>query len=88
VVFLTGRRSLLGYTGYIWAHGLEYGPRETEIKSIYAGASNAVELLSKHGVDYVVVSPVERNYMPVNDAFFSRYPILAEVGAYRLYRIK
>ena len=45
VVFLTGRRSFLGYTGYIWAHGLDYEPREKTIKSIYAGASNANELI-------------------------------------------
>lgn len=88
VVFLTGRRSFLGYTGYIWAHGLDYVPRENDIKSIYAGAYNAEELLIKHGVDYVAVTPVERNYMPVSDAFFARYPVVAEVGAYRLYQIK
>lgn len=87
VVFLTGRRSLLGYTGYIWAHGLDYGPRETDIKSIYAGAFNAEDLLAKHGVNYVVVTPVERSYMPVNDEFFARFTLVAEVGAYRLYQV-
>jgi hypothetical protein len=88
VVFLTGRRSFLGYTGYIWAHGLDYVPRENDIKRIYAGAPNAEELIAKHGVDYIVVTPVERNYMPVNDAFFQRFPLIAEVGMYRLYQTK
>jgi hypothetical protein len=88
VVFLTGRRSLLGYTGYIWAHGLDFEPRERDIRNIYAGSYNAQELLTKNGVDYIVVTPVERNYMPVNDAFFAQYPLVAEVGAYRLYQIK
>lgn len=88
VVFLTGRRSLLGYTGYIWAHGLDFVERENDIKSIYAGAYNAEELLKKHGINYVVVTPVERGYMPVDEAFFARYPVVAEVGAYRLYQIK
>ena len=87
VVFLTGRRSLLGYTGYIWAHGLDYVPRETDIKNIYAGASNADALLAKHGVDYIVVTPVERSYMPVNDEFFVRFPLVAEVGSYKLYQV-
>lgn len=88
VVFLTGRRSFLGYTGYIWAHGLDYVPRENDIKSIYAGASNAEELIATHGVDYIVVTPVERNYMTVNDAFFERFPLVAEVGLYRLYQTR
>src|SRR5260370_21292214 len=56
-VFLTGRRSLMGYPGHIWTHGLDYGPRETEIKRIYAGAPDAESLLAKYGVDYVVIDP-------------------------------
>ncbi|MBV9210585.1 MAG: hypothetical protein JOZ52_08150, partial [Acidobacteria bacterium] len=88
VVFLTGRRSFLGYTGYIWAHGLDPAPREQIIRSIYAGSYDAEQLLAENGVDYVVVTPVERGYMKVNDAFFARYPVVAEVGEYRLYQIK
>jgi hypothetical protein len=37
-VFLTGRRSLMGYPGHVWTHGLEYVQRESEIKRVYAGA--------------------------------------------------
>ena len=87
VVFLTGRRSLLGYPGHIWSQGLDYVPRETDIKKIYAGAPDAQVLLARYGIDYVVVSPMERSYMPVNEAFFARYPKIGEVGEYRLYKI-
>jgi hypothetical protein len=86
-VFLTGRRSLLGYTGYIWAHGLDYADREAEIKRIYAGAPDADELLRRYGVNYVLVSPLERSYMPVNDAFFSKFRDVGDAGAYRLYEV-
>ena len=34
-VFLTGRRSVMGYPGHIWTHGLEFVQRESEIKRIY-----------------------------------------------------
>lgn len=88
VVFLTGRRSLLGYAGQVWSRGLEYAPRERDIKNIYAGAYSAENLLAKHKVDYIVVTPVEREYLSVDDAFFARYPLIAEVGAYRLYQVK
>src|SRR5215212_75275 len=33
-VFLTGRRSLMGYPGHIWTHGLQFVQREGEIKRI------------------------------------------------------
>ena len=87
VVFLTGRRSLLGYTGYIWAHGLDYIPREQDIKRVYAGAPDADAIIRRYGIDYIVVSPVERGYMPVNDSFFERYTKVGEAGEYRLYKV-
>lgn len=86
-VFLTGRRSLLGYPGHIWTHGLEFAPREREIKRIYAGSPDAEDLLRKYGVSYVVVGPLERNMANVNDQFFSHFIKVGEVGDYRLYKI-
>jgi hypothetical protein len=86
-IFLTGRRSLMGYPGHIWTHGLEFSNREGEIKRIYAGAPEAPSLLRKYGVEYAVVGPLERLVMPVNQQFFTRYQKVGEVGEYRLYKI-
>jgi hypothetical protein len=86
-VFLTGRRSLMGYPGHVWTHGLEFAPREAEIKRVYAGAPDARAILEKYDVDYVVVSPLERNLMTVNEQFFSNFKPAGEVGGYRLYQI-
>lgn len=85
--FLTGRRSLLGYPGHIWTHGLDYVPRESEIKRIYAGAADAETLLRRYGASYIVVGPLERNVVFVNDQFFTRFSKVGEVGDYRLYKI-
>ncbi len=86
-VFLTGRRSLMGYPGHIWTHGLKFSERESEIKRIYAGAPDAARLLQKYQVQYAVVSPLERNLMNVNEGFFSRFQKVGEIGEYRLYKI-
>jgi hypothetical protein len=86
-VFLTGRRSLMGYPGHIWTHGLDFGPRETDIRKIYAGSPDATGLLAKYGVDYVVIDPQEHSVMPVDEAFFSRYREVAKTGEYHLYKI-
>ncbi len=77
----------MGYPGHIWTHGLEYAPRESEIKRIYAGGSDAEALLRKYRASYVVVGPLERNISFVNDQFFSRFTKIGEVGDYRLYKI-
>jgi len=86
-VFLTGRRSLMGYPGHIWTHGLDYVQRESEIKRIYAGTAEATALLQKYQIEYVVISPLERNIMMVNEQFFAKFERVGDVGEYRLYKI-
>ena len=86
-IFLTGRRSIMGYPGHIWTHGLDFGPRENEIKQIYAGGMDAAALLAKYRVDYVVIGPQEHDVVRPNVAFFDRYPQTVNVGEYRLYKI-
>ena len=86
-VFLTGRRSLMGYPGHVFSHGLQFAEREAEIKRVYAGAPDAAEILRKYGVAYVVVSPLERDIMNINEQFFSKFQLVGEVGGYRLYKI-
>ncbi|HJX93272.1 MAG TPA: hypothetical protein VJ372_22455 [Pyrinomonadaceae bacterium] len=87
-VFLTGRKSLMGYPGHIWTHGLDFVKRESDIKRLYAGTADAEQILNDYSVDYAVVGPLERLVMPVNDQFFSRYEKVGEVGGYQLYKIK
>jgi hypothetical protein len=89
--FLAGRQSLLGYPGHIWSRGLDYAPRERDIGLIYAGGAEADGLLAQYGVDYVLVSPIERNHRTdldyVNEEFFTRFTEVAAAGEYRLYQI-
>lgn len=86
-VFLTGRRSLLGYTGHAWSRGLPYQEREADIKRIYAGEANADELIRRYDIEYIVLSPVERANLTVNDAFLEGFPTVVEAGEYRLYEV-
>jgi len=87
-VFLTGRRSLMGYPGHIWTHGLPFVQREGEIRRIYLGTLDADQLLRNYGVDYAVVGPLEKLVVPVNEAFFSKFEKVGQVGEYSLYKIK
>jgi hypothetical protein len=87
-VFLTGRRSLMGYPGHIWTHGLEFVQREGEIKRIYLGSPDATQLLKNYGVDYAVIGPLERIVTPPNEQFFSRFEKVEQVCDYSLYKIR
>ena len=87
-VFLTGRRSLMGYPGHIWTHGLEFVQRESEIRRIYLGAPDAEQLIRNYGIEYAVVGPQEDVVTHVNEQFFTRFQKVGEVGGYKLYKIK
>ncbi|MDQ3687011.1 MAG: hypothetical protein M3430_15655, partial [Acidobacteriota bacterium] len=87
--FLSGRRSLMGYDGHLWTHGIEYKYREADIKRIYAATESQesiAALLKSYGIEYIVVGPHERDILQINEQFFERYPKVGEVGAYRLYK--
>ncbi len=87
-VFLTGRRSLMGYPGHIWTHGLEFMQRESEIRRIYLGSPDAEQLIRTYGIQYAVVGPQEAIVTHVNEQFFTRFEKVGEVGGYKLYKIK
>jgi hypothetical protein len=85
---LTGRRWFMGFTGHLVSHGIDITERENALRRIYAGTPDAMNLIKKYGIDYIVVSNQERETIDVNDAFFRRFPVVAEAGAYRVYQVK
>lgn len=85
-VFLTGRRSLLGYPGWMWSRGLDFTQRQDEIQRMYAGAPDAESLLRRYHVEYVLISPQELGSMNVNPRFWSRFSRVAQIGQYHLYK--
>ena len=86
-VYLSGRQSLMGYGGHLWSQGIDYAARESEVSRVYAGAFDAEQVLARYGVEYVVVSPLERTGLRVNEQFFTRFKKVGETGAYQLYKI-
>jgi len=87
-VVLSGRQSLMRYSGHLSSHGIDYLPRENEVKQIYLGGGSADVLLKKNNVDYVLISPFERNELKANEEFFKKFPVVAESGQYKVYKVK
>ena len=92
-VVLSGRRSLMRYVGHLSSHGIDFAARETDLKRIYGGDATAEIFLKKNNIEYVLISPEERAYfqqinLPLNEQFFQKYPVIAESGEYRVYKIK
>lgn len=87
-IVLTGRRSLMRYSGHLSSHGIDYAERENDVKKIYAGDGTAEVLMRKYGIKYVLISPRERDTLQVNEQFFQKYRVVAEEGNYRIYEVK
>jgi len=87
-VVLSGRRSLMRYSGHLSSYGIDYQAREDEVKRIYEGSALAERFLQKNGIEYVMISPEETANLAVNEEFFNRYPMIAEVGAYKIFKVK
>ena len=92
-VYLTGRRTFLGYPGHVWSHGIDNFPREADLKGIYSGSPAASGLIARDGIEYVVVGPLEREELKkygvmVNEAFFRQFTKVGEAGEYRLYKTR
>ena len=87
-VVLSGRPSVMRYSGHLSSYGIDFGPRETDVKQIYQGGGVADILLKKYDVEYVLFTPEERDTLKANEEFFKKYPVLAESGQFRVYKVK
>jgi hypothetical protein len=86
-VVLSGRRSLMRYPGHLSSHAIDYRQREVDVKQIYRGGTAAKGLLEKYDIEYVLISPEERASLAPNEAFFAAFPVVAEAGQYKVYKV-
>jgi hypothetical protein len=70
VLSLTGRPVVRSATAWLWSHGYEFRERESDVRRIYAGSADALELLRYYAVDYVYLGDAERSDVKANSAFF------------------
>ena len=87
-IALSGRRALMRYPGHLSSHGIDYAQREADVRAMYRGGGTAEELFRKYGIQYVLISPEERNSVAPYEEYFKKYPVIAEAGQYRVYKIQ
>jgi hypothetical protein len=54
---LAGRPVLVGYPGWLWTKGVDYGPRESDLKAFYTNPDD-LDILRKYDVEYVLLDPM------------------------------
>lgn len=73
ILSLAGRAVVRGDTAWLWSHGYDFPQREADVKAIYAGRGDALELLRYYRVDYVYLGETERKNLYANQQFFEQY---------------
>jgi hypothetical protein len=86
-ILLTGRLLFLGYPGWLFSNGLSSGDRERDVRLMFAGDDGAEDLIRRHGIDFIVLGPQERDDADANEAFLARFPAVLRVGAYQLLEV-
>jgi hypothetical protein len=85
---LTGRQAVMVFRGWLWTHGYAYRPIEDDVFQMFTGAPNALSLLQKYHVQYVVIGISERRDFYANEAFFSQhFPIVKQNDNTKIYKI-
>ncbi|MBV9927096.1 MAG: DUF4214 domain-containing protein [Acidobacteria bacterium] len=88
VLALAGRASVRGPTDWLWAHGYEFRARERDVRRIYAGAPDALDLLSYYGVAYVYLGEAERRDLHADESFFeANLPAVYRAGGITVYKV-
>jgi hypothetical protein len=86
---LAGREVVRGPTDWLWGHGYEFRAREADVRRIYAGAPDALELLSLYGVDYVYLGEAERRDMRADASFFdANLRAVYRAGGVAIYEVR
>lgn len=90
VPVLTGRKILLGFRGWLWTYGIDYGERERDVFKMLRGETGAKELLKRYNIDYVVIGPPEKTAeISANEDFYrENFPLFLEKYGYAIFNLK
>ena len=90
VYSIAGRQIVMGYTGWLWGHGLNYQETEHDVKVIFA--TGDCNLIKKYGINYIFVGPHESKLNPNKALFESSFEKVFSksdaTNTYNIFKIK
>ncbi|MCL2545173.1 MAG: hypothetical protein FWE77_04560, partial [Clostridia bacterium] len=90
VSVLAGRRIVCGPNLYLYFHGLDSVRREraADVRRFYTDPAGNLDVLERHGVDYILLGDYERgDYQPDQGAFDALFETIFSEGDYTIYRV-
>ncbi len=85
---LAGRTILLGYDGWTFSHGLDYGPRSADVRKMYTAPGEFERLRDHYGVDYLLFGEHERAAFQTGPEYFEKnYPKIFDDKSLAIYAV-
>lgn len=85
---LSGRQVVMGFRGWLWTYGFEYGQVEHDVMAMFRGEKDADRLLHQYKVKYVIFDDKVRDEYKGNEEFFAqKYEKVLESGRFVVYKI-
>lgn len=86
---LSGRRIIMGYPGWLWTFGINYQTHEADVFKMYSGGEDALVLLKKYEVNYVVTEENTAVNLNINREFFAQnFPLVYQSQKYSIFKIE
>lgn len=86
---LAGRPTLVGYPGWLWTKGVDYGKREKEIKDFFINPNVNKGLMEKYGADYALLdSMVLYDWNAKVELFNEEFDKIYTSNDYYLYKLR
>lgn len=88
VASLTGRSVIVGYPGWLWSRGINYGERESEVKNFYLNPLENNALIKKYPIRYILLSNQEiYDFGAKKYIFDQNFKNIYTIGEFALYKI-
>jgi uncharacterized membrane protein len=86
---IAGRSIVCGPDLWLYWHGFDTSERKMDLMNFYEEPEAYREILEKYGVDYIYVSPYERNsYLVDEEALGRMFPVVFENGEATIYQVR
>ena len=83
---LAGRQIVMGYRGWLWTWGVDYKKTESDVINIFAGNSNAVNLIHQYNIKYVVLDTFMKANFDANYYFTKNFTLIYKSPNYWVYK--
>lgn len=86
---LAGRPTVIGFPGWLWTKGIDYGPREQDLKYFYTDPVANRHVFEKYKSKYILIDPIAVYEWKADHKIFDvNFKKLFSSGGYTLYGLK